>query len=167
MLEPYGPRSFVEVHPVLLDSLGAAAAFDSLSALRENGFLFARKAPALAAALAAEREGKVARGPARQTAPGFLMDVEWETEAGGGLLRWVGREETWMRVCRGWQWAVHQSATRTAVLLSACSLLALRVWSPRRCRSGRSGRGRASDAGPRPRPRPIGHRHAGWLPLHT
>ena len=166
MLEPYGPRRFVEVHPVLLDSLGAAAAFDSLSALRENGFLFARKAPALAAALAAEREGKVAREPARQMAPSFLMDVEWETEAGGGLLRWLGREETWMRVCRGWQWAVHQSATRTAVLLSACSLLALRVWSPRWCRSGR---GRAADAGPRPwpRPRPAGHRHAGWLPVST
>ena len=40
------------------------------------------------AALAAEREGKVAREPARQMAPSFLMDVEWETEAGGGLLRW-------------------------------------------------------------------------------
>ena len=92
MLEPYGPRSFVEVHPVLLDSRGAAAAFDSLSALRENGFLFARKAPALAAALAAEREGKVARDarePARQMAPSFLMDVCYRVMKSGSIPQHV------------------------------------------------------------------------------
>lgn len=55
MVARYGPRSWVEVHPVVLgDQLSKEAARESLAALRTQGFLFTRKAPAIAAALAAE-----------------------------------------------------------------------------------------------------------------
>ena len=51
----YGPRSWVEVHPVVLgDQLSEEAARESLAVLRNQGFLFTRKAPAIAAVLAAD-----------------------------------------------------------------------------------------------------------------
>ena len=161
----YGPRSWVEVHPVVLgEQLSQDAAREALSALRSEGFLFTRKAPALAAALAAEAGAGAGvateSGGSRHRPPSLLFPSEWGSAgecwlvpyslsmlrrpdrphmprhaapcapperkerlqrvvlcawqslvpiAGGGMLRLLGEKGSWKSICRGWQWAVHQS----------------------------------------------------------
>lgn len=112
---------------VLGEQLSQQAAFDAIDALRAQGFLFTRKAPALAAALAAKAEAEslgfadekqvdrneaAGQGgaPAAQALPSLLFPGQWDTSAGGGWLRWLGGKEITEGFARNWQWAVHQSA---------------------------------------------------------
>jgi hypothetical protein len=59
MLAKYGPTTWLDVHPVLLDSLQMGDAEAVVVALRRHGFLFTRKAPALAPALLADAERRL------------------------------------------------------------------------------------------------------------
>lgn len=89
----------MEVHPVVLgDQLSAQAARESLALLRTQGFLFTRKAPAIAAALAAELQNEaelpaLGEGGSAKTVgwtssrpPRLLFPSAWES-AGTHSLR--------------------------------------------------------------------------------
>ena len=87
----------MEVHPVVLgDQLSAQAARESLALLRIQGFLFTRKAPAIAAALAAELQNEAespalggsakAVGWTSSRPPRLLFPSAWES-AGTHSLR--------------------------------------------------------------------------------